>query len=316
MQVSAVPPQLGLSPMDGVTDQAMRLITKKYGQPDLLTTEFVNVEGWHHARERLLADLQFDAREQPLIAQIYGVTPAYFAECTRDIIALGFSGVEINFGCPAKTVVHSGAGASMIKTPELAREIVGCVQKTVRELKPELPVSIKTRIGYEHNSADDWIPFLLTLHPARLTIHGRTLKQGYTCTADWETIGRMVQYRDQLSPSTLLFGNGDLHSRAQALQAIHDYGLDGALIGRAALGNPWVFTDHVPSLSERAQVAIEHSQLFADLYHTRHKYSFVPMRKHLAAYIANFPEAKSWRSQLMQAESPAQVETILQPLIK
>lgn len=301
--------------MDGVTDQAMRLITKEYGHPDLLTTEFVNVEGWHHARARLEADLRFDPREQPLIAQIYGVTPEYFAETTRDIVSMGFAGVEINFGCPAKTVVHSGAGASMIKTPDLAKEIVLSVQNVTAQLAPTLPVSIKTRLGYEYNTADEWIPFLLHLHPARLTIHGRTLKQGYTGQADWETIGRMKAYRDQISPQTMLFGNGDLHSAAQAQDMITRYGLDGALIGRAALGNPWVFTDHVPTLSERARVAIAHSQLYEKLNQYRPKYSFVSMRKHLAAYIAGFPQAASWRAQLMQTETAAQVAEILAPLI-
>jgi len=301
--------------MDGVTDQAMRLITKKYGQPDLLTTEFVNVEGWHHARSRLYPELAFDQREQPLIAQIYGVTPAYFAETTRDIIQLGFSGVEINFGCPAKTVVHSGAGASMIKNPDLARQIVLTVQETVQAFAPGLPVSIKTRIGYDTNTADDWIPFLLALHPSRLTIHGRTLRQGYTGTADWDTIGRMKQYRDSISPSTLLFGNGDIQSRAQAEELIAHYDLDGVLIGRAAIGNPWVFTNHAPTIAERARVAIEHSYLFERLGRGRDKYLFAPMRKHLAAYIAAFPDAKSWRLPLMQATCAAQVEEILVPLV-
>ncbi len=301
--------------MDGVTDQAMRLITKKYGRPDLLTTEFVNVEGWHHARKRLQHELEFDKREQPLVAQIYGVTPDYFAEATRDVIQMGFSGVEINFGCPAKTVVHSGAGASMIKTPDLAREIVERVQEVASELAPGLPVSIKTRIGYESNTADDWIPFLLRLHPARLTIHGRTLRQGYAGAADWETIGRMKKYRDEISPETLLFGNGDIKSRVQADELITHYGLDGALIGRAAIGNPWVFSDHTPSIQEKALVALEHSQLFEALGQKREKYFFAPMRKHLAAYIADFPDAKRWRLPLMQAENAAEVAEILRPLL-
>ncbi|MBQ6154952.1 tRNA-dihydrouridine synthase [bacterium] len=301
---------IGLSPMDGVTDTVMRQITKKYGHPDLMTTEFVNVEGYHFAKKRLAPELQFVPSEKPLIAQIYGLTPEYFAEATKDILHLGFAGVEINFGCPAKSVVHSGAGASMIKTPELAKEIVLAVQHTVGESAHHIPVSIKTRIGYEQNTAATWIPFLLALHPDRLTIHGRTLKQGYTGAADWETIGQAVHWRDQISPQTQLFGNGDINSRAQALQRIEQYQLDGVLIGRAALGNPWVFTDEQPTVATRCQVALEHCQLFEKTYGQREKYAFFVMRKHLAAYISHFPDAKNVRAALMQTTNSQQVKEI------
>lgn len=302
--------------MDGVTDQAMRQITKKYGKVELLTTEFVNVEGWHHAQPQLQRDLVYDPCELPLVAQIYGVTPEYYVQTARDIVQMGFSGVEINFGCPAKSARQAGSGASMIRTPELAREIFLAVQDAVKSIKPDLPVSVKTRLGYETNIADEWIPFLLRLHPDRLTIHGRTLRQGYTGQADWASIGQMVAYRDEISPETLLFGNGDLQSRADALAHCHHYGLDGALIGRAALGNPWLFCDYTPSLAERARVAVEHCELFEKLNADRPKYSFAPMRKHLAGYIAHFPDVRRWRIPLMQATSSAEVAAILQPLLE
>ncbi|MBQ6438234.1 tRNA-dihydrouridine synthase [bacterium] len=304
-------PLLGLSPMDGVTDAAMRYITAKYGHPDLITTEFVNVEGWHHASQRLAHELDFDPIEQPVIAQIYGVTPEYFADLTRDIVERGFAGVEINFGCPAKSVVHSGAGASMIKTPALAGQIIQAVQAAAGDL----PVSIKTRLGYDHNVAAQWIPFLLQFHPARLTVHGRTLKQGYTGHADWAAIAACVHYRDQISPSTLLFGNGDVRSLAQASERAAQTGVDGVLIGRAAIGNPWVFTSQTPDLATRARTALEHAQVFERLNRQRDKYSFAPMRKHLAAYVGGFAGARDLRARLVLTNSSLEVADLVQPFL-
>lgn len=313
--------QLALSPMDGVTDLPMRLITKKYGQPDLMFTEFLNVEGWHFAPERLAPILRADlSAEMPLVAQIYGLTPSYFYAAAWEICARGFAGIDLNFGCPAKTVVNNGAGGGLIKNPDLAKEIFLATQSAINDFAEQhhqsaLPLSIKTRLGYDRNQIDTWLPFLLQLKPARISLHARTLKQGYSGQADWSALPTAVAWRDQISPTTAIFGNGDVHSRAQACALAQQTGVDGVLIGRAAIGNPWVFTSHPPTVAQKAAVALEHAQLFERTWQAAPKYSFVPMRKYLAAYISDFPAAKSLRLALMQSTSAADVARLLAPLL-
>ncbi len=302
--------------MDGVTDSPMRQITKKYGQPTLMMTEFVNVEGFHFAKDRLKQTLEFQKQEQPLVAQIYGLTPEYFYEATREICRMGFSGVDINFGCPAKTVAASGAGAAMIQNHELAKKIVKQVRKATEDFAQEnqttpLPVSVKTRIGINDSQIENWIPFLLSLNLDLITVHGRTLKQAYTGQADWEIIKRVVEMRDKLNQQTAIFGNGDLKNFEQIQQVIKETKVDGVLVGRAAMGNPWVFKELQPTKTEKLKVAIEHCKLFEQNYQKREKYCFVPMRKHLAAYMSNFEGAREMRVKLMQANCSNEVEEIL-----
>ncbi len=306
-----------LSPMDGITDLPMRQITKKYGQPDYLFTEFLNVEGWHFAPEKLASILWCNQdQEAPVIAQIYGLNPNYFYDATLEICARGFFGVDLNFGCPAKNVVQNGAGGGLIKNPSLAKEIFLATSQATLDFAQKnhtspLPVSIKTRLGWQNNQVDEWLPFLLQLQPALISIHGRTLKQGYSGEADWQAIAQAVAWRDQISPTTAIFGNGDLKSYAQAVERAATTHVDGVLLGRGALGNPWIFTQKIPTLKEKVTVAIEHAQLFETTYQNQPKYSFMPMRKYLAAYITDFPHAKTVRAQLMQTADSHQVATVL-----
>ncbi len=307
---------LALSPMDGVTDSPMRQITKKYGQPDLMWTEFVNVEGLHFAKKKLGHNLIFTELEKPMIAQIYGIRPEFFYEATLEICRLGFAGVDINFACPARTVLKSGGGGSMILKSDLAKEIVRAVQKAVTEYaesnKSEpLPVSVKTRIGFDQPMLETWLAMLLSLKLALITIHGRTVKQAYTGEADWEQIDKAVKMRDQLAPATAIFGNGDIKNYQQAHERIQQSGVDGVLIGRGAIGNPWVFKEQEPALAEKVKVAIEHCQLYEQAYQERKNYSFAGMKKHLAAYINNFPRAREVRMQLMMTNSAIEAIEIL-----
>lgn len=309
-------PYLCLSPMDGVTDSPMRQICKKYGRVDLLTSEFVNVEGLHFARERLASELQFSSREQPLLLQIYGLNPEFFAQAVTLGLQHGFSGIDLNFGCPAKSVVHAGAGAGLIANPHLAQKIYQAVREAVDawaathpETKPSL--SIKTRLGVDKPVVGEWFSLLLSWHPDLITVHGRTLKQGYTGQADWQAIAQVVALRQRLSPQTAIFGNGDVTSLEQALARQQQTGVDGVVIGRAAVGNPWVFTGHQPTLSKRLEVALEHALLYEKTFVHRANYQFCPMRKHLAAYVRGFPGASLLRQELVNCNNSQQVATII-----
>lgn len=338
-------PIIGLSPMDGVTDHPLRHITKKYGQPAVIYTEFTSVEGVCHGAEQLLKDFMFDETQRPIIAQIYGTTPDFFRQCAILVCELGFDGIDINMGCPAKNVAHSGAGAALIKTPELAQDIIrhtklgisqwqngataadcpnitpGIIEK-VKALHAQLPafyqgrdryipVSVKTRVGYDQPVIQEWISNLLEMEPSTITLHGRTLKQQYGGLASWELIGQAAELAHQTE--TLLLGNGDVKSLADARQKITDFGTDGVLLGRATMGNPFAFKDESeqPDHATLFKIAYEHAQLFEKSYSDEEKYNFLPMRKHLGWYVHDIPNATQMRQLIYRCNNSEEFATVM-----
>ncbi len=338
-------PIIGLAPMDGITDYPFRVITKKYGHPSVMFTEFTSVEGLGHGAIKLLDDFQYDETQRPIVAQIYGTTPEFFYRTALLLCALGFDGIDINMGCPAKSVQLGGAGAALIKTPMLAQKIIRSVKQAISDwqqgydvftdksidleillevqnrhlLLPAeyqtrarlIPVSVKTRIGYDAPVINEWIPTLLEEAPDLITIHGRTLRQGYSGEANWELIAQAADLIHQTD--TLVFGNGDIDSYESAIEHLTTYHVDGTLIGRASFGNPYVFlppSDEANTTSLTA-IALEHAHLYEATYQHHPKYYFAPMRKHLGWYMRGFPDAKQVRIELFQSQSPAEVESIL-----
>jgi tRNA-dihydrouridine synthase B len=326
-------PIIALSPMDGVTDVAMRHITQKYGKPSFTVTEFTSVEGINAGALRLMKDFKYTDLERPVLAQIFGHTPSAFYKAAIVVAALGFDGVDINMGCPAPSIQEHGAGAGLIRTPKLASEIIRAVQKGVKdwsegvtlekaEVDPEIikyinethpnverrliPVSVKTRTGYDVPVTEEWISHLLQHDLANITLHGRTLKQLYMGLADWDEIAKAAKLVKQTN--TTFLGNGDILSYEDALEKIKKYNLDGVLIGRAAQGNPWFFKNHIPTQAERFAVAIEHAKVYEQLCANDH---FLPMRKHLAWYIKGFDNASDLRQKLVMSNSSVDVEHIL-----
>lgn len=297
---------LGLSPMDGVTDAPFRYMVGKYGDPDILFTEFVNVDALHYAtgarRERLLKTLLLVKQGPYEVAQVFGKTPELFVEAAGLIEELGFDGIDINMGCPAHKVEENGCGAGLIRTPELAQEIIKVVKAATK-----LPVSIKTRIGVvDKSEMEEWISALMEVAPVAISLHGRTLKQMYTGLADWDTIGRAAEIVHKRGGKIL--GNGDVKSREEALARAKQYGLDGILIGRAAEGNPAIFRgEEEISIEQKLSWAIEHARKYEEIFPD----SFMPMRKHLAWYCSGFPGAVELRMKLMQANSAGEVEEII-----
>ncbi len=335
-------PIIGLSPMDGVTDHPFRHIHKKYGKPAVMYTEFTSVEGVCHGALRLLEDFLFDETQRPIVAQIYGTTPSSFRQTATVLCELGFDGIDINMGCPAKNVAHRGAGAALIATPDLAQEIVketkagvqdylngkrarDCVDiiesiwREVEERHSQLPleyqqphhvpVSVKTRVGFQEPVISDWVQTLLEVEPAVIAVHGRTLKQQYGGQANWDLIAEGAKHTRETD--TLYFGNGDVGNYEQALEKVMTYGVDGVLLGRAAFGNPLVFLpeDEQPDLNI-FEVALEHARLYEQTYSHKEKYSFLPMRKHLGWYVKAIPNATEIRVKIFQSESADQVEEL------
>lgn len=296
-------PILVLAPMADVTDCAFRTIIQKYGKPDVFWTEFVSADGLAHpeARAKLLIDLKFNKYEHPIVAQIFGGNIQNLREAGKLCKELGFDGVDINMGCPDKSIERQGAGASCMKNPIKAREYI----RAVREGSENLPVSVKTRLGY--NKLDfEWIREILKEKPEVLTVHLRTRKEMSKVPAHWILMSEIIKIRNEVSPETLILGNGDVVDTNDARRKCLEYGCDGVMLGRAIFGNPWLFKGKVPSLEEKLKVMIEHTKLFEEML-GQYK-NFAIMKKHFKAYVNNFEGAKELRMELMEAENAKQVE--------
>ena len=351
-------PIIGLSPMDGVTDASFRYITAKYGGPDVTFTEFVNIQAAFHAAHTLIKDLTYCEIERPVVAQIYGRSPEMFYRVSHIVCELGFDGLDVNMGCPAKKVAAAGCGAALIREPQLARMIIRAAKQGVKDwsdgqtlsdiqVEPELiekirlanrlrtvtygplerrsiPVSVKTRLGYDRIVVEDWIATLLEENPAAISLHGRTLQQGYKGNADWGAIARAVEVGKD--SETLILGNGDLQDMMQVQRRVRETQVDGVLLGRVVQGNPWIFrakhqvkralaesrdssiTSMPVSLEERFRVISEHS-----IHHERQVAgeNFVGIRKHLTWYCRGFRGAAEMRSQMVRVKTADDVRQCL-----
>ncbi len=344
--------------MDGVTDSAFRYIVATYGKPDIVFTEFTNVHDICSGRLKVLDSLRYSAVERPVIAQIYGKDPALFYQAAHVVCELGFDGLDINMGCPSKNVASSGSGAGLIRTPNLALELMDHARKGIQDwadgqtlaesgLKPSavqaiaqlkaehpdlteyqerssIPLSVKTRLGFDCNIINEWSDCLIQGRPEVISMHGRTLSQMYKGQSDWEAIAQAATRIQQ--HGILALGNGDIKSLTDAHQRIHNSGVNGVLIGRGALGNPWIFQEieqvreaittgsplewktSEPSLDEKFQAMITHAQCFEAIYGTER---FVRMRKHLGWYCSAFPHAAAMRVQMVRTNGSQDVKNIL-----
>lgn len=298
-----------MAPMEDVTDAAFRRMFAKYGKPDVTWTEFTSADGLVLAPEKgqqaLRAKLMYTAGERPIVAQLFSSVPERMEKAARLCAELGFDGVDINMGCPDRSVEKGGAGAALIKTPALARDIIAAAKQGAGET----PVSVKTRIGYNQDEIDTWIPNILSMRPAALTVHLRTRKEMSEVPAHWEYMPRIAALRASLSPETRLIGNGDVKTLAEARERIAGGGCDGAMIGRGIFGNPWLFAEHTPAPHERVQALIEHIRLFDDLLGETVNYA--TMKKHFKAYIHGWDHAKDLRVALMETTDAAAALTVL-----
>jgi nifR3 family TIM-barrel protein len=298
-----------LAPMADVTDAAFRRLIVRYSKPDVMYTEFVSCDGLSSlkGREHLLTDLIYTEAERPIVAQLFGAKPENFYESARLAVELGFDGIDINMGCPAKVINRQYAGAALIKKPELAREII----KATMAGAGNLPVSIKTRIGDIKNTLDTWLPNLLAEKPAAVIIHARTRKEMSKVPAHWEVIKQAVEIAR--GSGTLIVGNGDVLDLADARRKAEETGADGIMLGRAIYGNPWLFDESktlatIP-IAEKLRVMIEHTYLFEEILGGKKPFNL--MKKHYKAYVNGFDGAKELRTELMEtAETAADVERI------
>ncbi len=386
-------PIIGLAPMDGVTDIAFRHIIATHGRPDVVFTEFTNIHDVCFGRSDMAWEsLRFTDCQRPVVAQLYGKHPELFYQAAHVVSELGFDGLDINMGCPSKNVASSGSGAGLIRTPELALDIMEATARGLRDwaegqtlteagLKPRivervrqirdarasfprpivvpdpltqndpprhgaygtpnnhprggtvepqnnvraLPLSVKTRLGYDSVIIREWSACLVEGHPEVISIHGRTLKQMYRGDADWDAIAdAAAQIRQR---GILVFGNGDIGSLNDAIARIRASGVDGILLGRAALGNPWIFhgkdairqavQHHTPhpvrepsvSLADRFDMMLTHARTFEQFHEARR---FPRMRKHLGWYCSGFPHAAALRAGMVTIHHAGDVARLLE----
>ncbi|PIP73556.1 MAG: tRNA-dihydrouridine synthase [Candidatus Lloydbacteria bacterium CG22_combo_CG10-13_8_21_14_all_47_15] len=300
-------PFFALAPMADVTDFAFRQIIVKYGKPDVFWTEFVSADGLGHpdAREKLLVDLKYSEKERPIVAQIFGARPENIRHAAALAAELRFDGVDLNMGCPDRSVEKQCAGAALIKNPKLAADIIRAAQDGA----PNLPISVKTRIGYNKDETDTWIPALLQTGIAALTVHARTRKEMSDVPAHWDAVARAVTLAE--GTGIIIIGNGDVSDIKDAEDKAQMTGADGIMFGRAIFGNPWLFNRAKQSVSkeEKLLALVEHTKLF-ETELGAYK-NFAIMKKHYKAYVSGWDGAKELRSQLMDAEDALGVETII-----
>ncbi len=300
-------PFMVLAPMADVTDPAFRKIIAKYGKPDVFFTEFVSADGLYHTREiqkkpdkenPLMKDLLFSRNEKPIVAQIFTSKPEMMEYASSLVTDLGFDGVDINMGCPHKAIEKQGAGAALIKTPKLARNLI---QSAKKGTAGKIPVSVKTRIGYNKNELEEWLPEIISENPEAITLHARTRKNMSNVPAKWEHVARVVELRDKLANNEIvIIGNGDVKNVKDARKKARETGADGVMIGRGIFGNPWLFSEHIPSITEKLEVLKEHCLAYEEL--CRHK-NFALMKKHFKAYVTGFDGAKELRIKLFETKT-------------
>lgn len=294
-----------LAPMDDVTDTVFRQIIIDCAKPDLMMTEFVNVDGLQSpGREHLMHKLKLAKKEKPVIAQLWGLKPGNFYKTTKELAGMGFDGVDLNMGCPVKTVIKNGACAALVNNRSLAGEIIDATTEAAGDT---LPVSVKTRVGF--TTVDmGWIEFLLNKKILNmLSIHARTAKQMSKVPPDYDLLGQAVELRNSLSPSTLIVGNGDIMNRAQGEIIAKKYDLDGVMIGRGVLHDPFAFAAASPwpgwDKAKRLGLFKKHIELFIETYQDAER-KFEPLRKFCKLYINGFEDAARMRESFMHTNTP------------
>lgn len=310
-------PISSLAPMDGYGDSPYRQIIKKIAPETVVFSEFYSADGLVHSKDLQKKALTHDSKEYPLIIQIFGKDPKMFAEAAKIIEGYGITGIDINMGCPAKKVVKSGHGSSLMINRDTAFEIVKAMTKAVK-----IPISVKTRLGWNnHDLLIDFAKWLEEAGANLISVHGRTYQQAFSGKADFTGIYELKQHL-----KIPVICNGDIESYTDWLQKIihpenredkisNKKNLDGFMIGRASFGNPWCFLkeNYIPTLQEILDTMKMHWDL---LWQWKEKKWMMEARKHLVQYLHWFPNVKDYRSRLVQVESPEDIHTILNEIME
>ncbi len=300
-------PIIGLAPMDGITDFPMRKIQTKISKPDVFYTEFVSTEGY--IRKPLLFNdtLFFEENQRPIVAQVFGHTPDSFAQTIEGILQLDFDGIDLNMGCPAKSIMQKGGGGALIGNYFLSEKIILASLKAIKKSKKEIPLSVKTRIGIDKPITKEWFSFLSKFPIDEVSIHGRLLKNGHKGENNWEEIQKAAQILK--AKNIICLGNGGIKNLIEAKEITEKYQLDGILIGQAALGNPWLFKgNYQPTKEEILKTILKHAQ-YVDKFYPPKK--FVTVLKHFSWYPKYFKNNKQLKIELLKTRNLKEVKQVL-----
>lgn len=294
--------------MEAVTDVVFRHVVAHAGAPDVWFTEFANATGWVHAGQKGIGGrLVKTEDEQPIVAQIWGGEPGDMEQLARHCAELGFHGIDINMGCPAKSAVKSG-GSALIRQPELAAQAIAAAKTS------GLPVSVKTRLGYSHiDEWREWVAHVLRQDIVNFTIHLRTKKEMSKVPAHYELISEIKQLRDEIAPHTLLTINGDIRDRAHGLELVEQYGVDGIMIGRGVFMNPYAFEHDIKDHTQAERLDLLRLQLdLYDQYSHETMRPYETLKRFFKIYIRDFTDASELRDKLMHTKGTDEARQILQ----
>lgn len=304
-------PFFALAPMEAVTDVVFRHVVAAAGKPDIFFTEFTNAASYASEKgiESTRGRLAFTSDEQPMVAQIWGNNPEHFAFMSEGLAAQGFAGIDINTGCPDKTVVKQGSGSALIGDHELTAKLIAAAKEG------GLPVSVKTRLGkLKIDEYRDWLKFLLEQDIVNLTIHLRTRKEMSKVPAHYELIADIVKLRNEIAPQTLITINGDIQDRKHGEELAAKYDVDGIMIGRGIFSNPFAFAKNPVADTSKADL-LKLLNLHLDLFD---KYSteleprkFEPLKRFFKIYVRDFPGAAELREKLMHTKSTDEVRQLI-----
>lgn len=310
------PNNVFLAPMAGITDYPFRMICKAFGA-GMMTTEMISAKGLLYENIKTSELLFVDEKEHPIGAQLFGSDPYLLSEMAKRIEETSVDFIDINMGCPAPKITKNGEGSALLKNPERIGEIVYAVSHAIKK-----PLTIKIRKGYAtgHCNAVEVAKIIEQAGASAITLHGRTREQFYSGIADWQIIKEVKKHL-----SIPLIGNGDIYTPEDAKRMIEETGCDAVLIARGAMGNPWIFKRTVhyletgqllpePSFEERIPIILEHARKLV-----AYKGEFIgirEMRSHLSHYVRGVRGAAQFRKQLVQVETIADIETLLNNCLK
>lgn len=304
-----------LAPMDDVTDTVFRRIVGSLAPPDLYFTEFMNVDGYcSPGKDKVAKKIKKTDNESPIFAQLWGKNPDNYYQTAKELAGLGFDGIDINMGCPVKAVVKNGCCSALINHREDAKAIIEATRKGIDASGESLPLSVKTRIGW--NTIDlSWIEFLLEQNLEMLTVHLRTVKEQSKVPAHWDLMNDIKKLRDKIAPTTLLIGNGDVNSLAHAKELTNTYKIDGVMIGRGIFHDPYLFSKQSVWEDKDAEFRInlykQHIELFEDTWAGKYK-TTAPLNKFCKIYINGFDGAKELREKLMGCQTTDELLSIIE----
>lgn len=297
-----------LAPMEAVTDVVFRQVVARAGRPDMFFTEFANATGWVHAGDKAIAGRLIKTEgESPIIAQIWGGEPGDMEQFAAHCAKLGYDGIDINMGCPAKSAIKSG-GAALICKPDIAISSIHAAKTA------GLPVSVKTRLGYTRTDEwHEWLATILRQDIVNLTIHLRTKKEMSKAPAHYDLIDDIVTLRNEIAPQTLLTINGDIRDHTHGMELIEKHpGVNGVMIGRGVFNNPFCFTDEKTTHTKEDLLGLlrYHLDLFDEWQPTLGR-PYETLKRFYKIYVRDFDGAAELRAQLMETKSTDEARRII-----